>query len=89
MKDFELIFQCAAKRKGGEAQLQSLLPPIKSLEQVCSQTDDRILSIIRSVFFRQGSDGKSLIKSGLNLKQCLRNLILKYLNYCQRKTWKH
>ena len=54
MKDFELIFQCAVKRKGGEAQLQSLLPPIKSLEQVCSQTDDRILSIMTQCIFQAG-----------------------------------
>ena len=54
MKDFEQIFQCATKRKGGEAQLQSLLPPIKSLEQVCSQTDDRILSIMTQCIFQAG-----------------------------------
>lgn len=54
MKDFEQIFQCAAKRKGGVAQLQSLLPAIQSLEQVCSQTDDRILSIMTQCIFQAG-----------------------------------
>ena len=54
MKDFEQIFQYAAKRKGGEAQLQSLLPPIKSLEQICAQTDDRILSIMTQCIFQAG-----------------------------------
>lgn len=54
MKDFEKIFQCAVIRKGGEAQLQSLLPPIKSVEQVCSQTDDRILSIMTQCIFQAG-----------------------------------
>lgn len=54
MKDFDQIYQAAAKRKGGEAQLQLLLPPIKSAEQICAQTDDRILSIMTQCIFQAG-----------------------------------
>jgi len=54
MKDFEQIFQYAAKRKGGEAQLQLLLPPIKSVAQVSAQTDDRILSMMTQCIFQAG-----------------------------------
>jgi len=54
MKDFEQIFQCAAKRKGGDAQLQLLLPPIKSKQQICAQADDRLLSMMTQCIFQAG-----------------------------------
>jgi len=54
MKDFDRIYQRAVKRKGGEAQLKLLLPAIKSMEQICSQTDDRILSIMTQCIFQAG-----------------------------------
>ncbi len=54
MKDFSEIFQRAATRKGGESQLLSLLPPIQSPEQICLQTDDRILSIMTRCVFQAG-----------------------------------
>ena len=54
MKDFKKIFQYAAKRKGGEEQLHSLLSPIKSVQQVSAQTDDRILSIMTQCIFQAG-----------------------------------
>lgn len=54
MKDFDQFFQRAANRKGGEAQLQLLLPPIKTIEKICSQADDRILSIMTQCIFQAG-----------------------------------
>ena len=54
MKDFNQIYQYAAKRKGGETQLRSLLPPIKSKEQICLQTDDRILAMMTRCVFQAG-----------------------------------
>lgn len=54
MKDFDQIYQSAVKRKGGEAQLQLLLPPIKTLYEVCLQTDDRLLSIMTQCIFQAG-----------------------------------
>lgn len=54
MQDFEKICQRATKRKGGEVQLQSLLPPIKTLEQVCAQPDDRLLAIMTQCIFQAG-----------------------------------
>jgi len=54
MKEFAQIFQYAAKRKGGVAQLQSLLPPIKSVAEVSAQTDDRILSMMTQCIFQAG-----------------------------------
>ncbi len=54
MKGFEEIFQRAVKRKGGVTQLQSLLPSIKSLEQVRLLTDDRALSIMTQCIFQAG-----------------------------------
>ena len=54
IKDFDQIFQRAAKRKGGESQLQLLLRPIKPLEQVCLLTDDRVLSIMTQCIFQAG-----------------------------------
>ncbi|WP_428356879.1 DNA-3-methyladenine glycosylase I [Methyloprofundus sp.] len=54
MQDFEQIYQRAAKRKGGEDQLQALLPPITTIQEVCSQKDDRILSIMTKCIFQAG-----------------------------------
>ena len=54
MKNFDQIYQYAARRKGGEAQLLSLLPPIKSKEQICLQTDDRILAMMTRCIFQAG-----------------------------------
>lgn len=54
MKDFDQIYQSAVKMKGGEAELQSLLPPIKTLNEVCLQTDDRLLSIMTRCIFQAG-----------------------------------
>lgn len=54
MKKFEQIFESAAKRKDGESQLRSLLPPVRSVEQVSAQTDDRILSIMTQCIFQAG-----------------------------------
>lgn len=54
LMQFEKIYQHAAKRKGGQAQLASLLPPIKSIEQVSAQTDDRLLSMMTQCIFQSG-----------------------------------
>lgn len=62
MQDFEQIFQRAATRKGGEDQLKSLLPPIKSVEEVCLLTDDRILSIMTQCIFQAGFNWKVVEK---------------------------
>jgi 3-methyladenine DNA glycosylase Tag len=54
MKNFDQFFQRATNRKCGEAQLQLLLPPIKTIEQICSQADDRVLSIMTQCIFQAG-----------------------------------
>ncbi len=54
MKNFDQFFQRAANRKGGKAQLQLLLPSIKTKKQICSQADDRILSIMTQCIFQAG-----------------------------------
>ena len=62
MKNFDQIYQCAAKRKGGEAQLLSLLPPIKPQEKVRLQTNDRILSMMTQCIFQAGFSWKVVEK---------------------------
>ncbi len=54
MKDFAQIYLAAVNRKGGEDQLQSLLPQIMPLHQICSQADDRVLSIMTKCIFQAG-----------------------------------
>ncbi|OQK16668.1 3-methyladenine DNA glycosylase [Methyloprofundus sedimenti] len=58
MQSFEQIFQRAVKRKGGEDQLQLLLPPVKSIQEVCLQKDDRILSCMTKCIFQAGFNWK-------------------------------
>jgi len=54
MREFDQIYQAAVNRKGGETQLQLLLPPIKSVEQIRLLTDDRILSMMTRCIFQAG-----------------------------------
>lgn len=62
MKSFDQIYFRAAKRKGGEDKLLSLLPPVKSTEQINSQTDDRILSMMTKCIFQAGFSWKVVDK---------------------------
>ena len=62
MQGFEQIFQRAVTRKGGEGQLKSLLHPIKSVEEVCLLTDDRVLSIMTKCIFQAGFNWKVVEK---------------------------
>lgn len=62
MKKFEQIYQCAVNRKGGEEQLQSLLPEMIPVEQVLQQPDDRILSLMTHCIFQAGFSWKVVDK---------------------------
>ena len=62
MKNFDQIYQFAANRKGGEAQLLSLLPPIKPPEQIFLQKDDRMLSMMTQCIFQAGFSWKVVEK---------------------------
>ncbi len=55
MKDFEEIYHRAAKRKGGEAELESLLQiNLKTPEQLRDTPDDRYLSAMTNLIFKSG-----------------------------------
>ena len=54
MPDFAKIRARAAKRKGGEAQLSSLLGPVPNNAAVAKITDDRILSTMAERVFAAG-----------------------------------
>lgn len=54
MPDFAKIRARAAKRKGGEAQLSSLLGPLPNNAAVAKVADDRILSTMAERVFAAG-----------------------------------
>lgn len=54
MIKFDRIYQQAALRKGGERQLLSLLPEVKTPEQVSKITDDRVLALMTQCIFQAG-----------------------------------
>ncbi|TIT29119.1 MAG: DNA-3-methyladenine glycosylase I, partial [Mesorhizobium sp.] len=54
MADFQKIRARAAKRKGGEAALQSLLGPMPDNQAVAKIGDDRILSTMAERIFAAG-----------------------------------
>ncbi len=62
MKSFDQIYSHAAKRKGGDAALQSLLPGIKSLADINALSDDRILSMMTKCIFQAGFSWKVVEK---------------------------
>jgi len=51
MKTFDKLLQIAVEKKGGLAEVEALLPEVKSAEDVAATPDDRILAeMTRSVF---------------------------------------
>ena len=89
MRGFDQIFQRAAERKGGDAQLQLLLPPIKPLEQVCSLTDDRVLSIMTQCIFQAGFRWKVVDQKWPEFEAVFKQFNPKRLeSYYQLKIWK-
>lgn len=61
MKSFDQIYQRAVLRKGGEKELQSLLPDIKSQQQLADQTNDRVLALMTQCIFQAGFAWKVVI----------------------------
>jgi len=54
MDSFDSIFQRAAQRKGGESELEALLPTAKSARALQKIPDDRYLSEMTACVFRSG-----------------------------------
>lgn len=54
MKEFAEIYQRAVLRKGGDAQLQQLLPVVKTSHEVSFLNDDRVLAIMTQCIFQAG-----------------------------------
>ncbi|MBB1489314.1 DNA-3-methyladenine glycosylase I [Oceanospirillum sediminis] len=54
MEKFELIYQRAAERKGGEAQLESLLPEVLTPDQLAGLDDSRYLAQFSKSVFQSG-----------------------------------
>ncbi len=54
MDTFDSIFQRAAKRKGGEAELEALLPKSSGKRKLTALTDDRYLAEMSRCIFRSG-----------------------------------
>ena len=54
MKHFATIRARAAKRKGGDAELNALLPQVKSAAALARMTDDRVLSDMTKRIFSAG-----------------------------------
>jgi 3-methyladenine DNA glycosylase Tag len=54
MKKFELIYEQAVIRKGGEKVVANLLPIMNSSEQIALMSDDRFLSAMTNAVFKAG-----------------------------------
>jgi len=54
MQKFDLIFERAALRKGGESALMALLPEVKIVQQLSNIPDDRFLSSMTNAIFKAG-----------------------------------
>ena len=63
MDTFDSIFQRAAKRKGGVAELEALLPKSSSKRKLMAVTDDRYLAEMSRCVFRSGFVWKISIRS--------------------------
>ncbi|MBE9539563.1 MAG: DNA-3-methyladenine glycosylase I [Proteobacteria bacterium] len=54
MEDFEIIYQRACERKGGENEVAALLPKVRSTRALANTTDDRYLSEMTRCVFQAG-----------------------------------
>jgi len=54
MEDFEIIYQRACERKGGEAEVAALLPKVRSVRAITNTGDDRFLSEMTRCVFQAG-----------------------------------
>lgn len=83
MKSFDQIYQRAVLRKGGEKELQSLLPEIVSPEQVAEQTDDRVLALMTQCIFQAGFAWKVVTDKWPNFETVFKGFdpaVLQYLS---------
>ena len=80
MRNFDDIFQIAAKRKGGASQLEELLDPPLSAAQLATIPDDRWLSMMTKCVFQAGFswkvieakwDGFEKAFEGFDIGRCL------------------
>ncbi len=83
MKSFDQIYQRAVLRKGGENELQSLLPEISSPEQITEQTDDRVLAMMTQCIFQAGFAWKVVTDKWPNFETVFKGFdpaVLQYLS---------
>lgn len=54
MKSFDQLLEIAAEKKGGLAEVQKLLPEVKTPKQIAATPDDRILAEMTKCVFQSG-----------------------------------
>ena len=81
MRNFDFFYKRATKRKGGEAQLNTLLPKVRSKRSVSSQKNDRILSMMSKCIFQAGFVWKVVEKKWPEFETVFKNFNTKVLVY--------
>ncbi len=83
MKSFAEIYKQAADRKGGEAKLLSLLPEIKTSDQVAEMSNDRVLALMTQCIFQAGFVWKVVINKWPSFEEVFKGFdphVLQYLS---------
>ena len=87
MKSFDEIYAMAALRKGGEKQLQSLLPKVISNKELAKKGDDRFLAMMCKTINQAGFNWTVIEKKWPQFEESFHGFDVKRLAYKSPEAW--
>jgi len=87
MKKFSALYDMAAKRKGGEKNLLSLLPKILSSEQLTKKGDDRFLAMMCKAINQAGFNWTVIENKWPQFEEAFHGFDVKRLAYKSPEDW--
>ena len=87
MQSFEVIYAMAATRKGGEDQLQSLLPHVMSPELLAKKGDDRFLAMMCKAINQAGFNWTVIHNKWPQFEEAFHGFDVKRLAYKSPEEW--
>jgi len=87
MKSFNEIYTMAAHRKGGEKQLQSLLPDVLNSKQLAQKGDDRFLAMMCKAINQAGFNWTVIENKWPQFEEAFHGFDVKRLAYKSPEDW--
>ena len=87
MKNFELIHEMALRRKGGQNELQALLPTVRSVEEIATTPDDRFLAEMTRCINQAGFSWKVIDQKWPQFEEAFFGFNLNKLSLLSEEQW--